>query len=134
MNKKAFLVIAVGLFIAFGSIYTNEDDNVFALVPSQLAGAWESVDDLQSVREFTIEGDLIESYSSEIIGDIGKWSIFSFEEAIEYGFSTAHDQEGVYLLIETEEGPLYFLITELSNENLKLIYLDRGNTLEYKRR
>ncbi len=92
-------------------IYNKENSPDFAL----LQGKWVSLGDANSKIEFN-NAKKIDYYQDE------KLSEDNFEI-----------QDGKYLVVGSGENEFKYEITELTDKNLTMIYLSRGNTLKYQK-
>lgn len=81
-----------------------------------IIGKWVSVDDDKSVIEFTNDKK-IDIYDGKIVS--------------ENNYQRSAD--GYDIVLELEDGDMYYNIMEANNEVLKLIYLPVGRILEYRR-
>jgi len=86
-------------------------------------GEWRSKDDKKSVVVFNEDGAFKSVYDEEELSS-GSWRIE--EERGEFDVS-------FYLYQEVDEEVYEYEIASIDEENLSLIYLDRGNILEYER-
>lgn len=89
----------------------------------KLQGRWMSVDDPNSVIE--ISGNRKTEYYED---QLMQTSEFEILDKCKSGFSKP-DIEGEYI----DDGELCHKIDELTDTSLVLIYMDRGNTLRYKK-
>jgi hypothetical protein len=89
----------------------------------EILGEWRSKDDKKSVVVFSEDGTFKSVYDEEELSS-GSWRIE--EERGEFDVS-------FYLYQEVDEEVYEYEITNIDEENLSLIYLDRGNILEYER-
>jgi hypothetical protein len=89
----------------------------------EILGEWRSKDDKKSVVVFSEDGTFKSVYDEEELSS-GSWRIE--EERGEFDVS-------FYLYQEVDEEVYEYEITNIDEESLSLIYLDRGNILEYER-
>jgi hypothetical protein len=89
----------------------------------EILGEWRSKDDKKSVVVFNEDGAFKSVYDEEELSS-GSWRIE--EERGEFDVS-------FYLYQEVDEEVYEYEIASIDEENLSLIYLDRGNILEYER-
>lgn len=111
-------------------IDTADADARTATVRTSLYGDWESVDDAQFVRRFS-EHAYEDRYDDELVSG-GSWSIFTRANAPD-SFPYPVDDSTQYLVLDDDDGALYFSIAEHTDEQLVLIYLNRGGVLEFRR-
>lgn len=102
------------------------DDDTLLAEREQLVGIWQSTDDQNAVIVFEKNGAYLNYYKGAKL-DEGVWQ--------PHGTDYRDGQYGEGLFIETNiDGELYgYVVYELTNESLVLNYLDRGNTLSYRR-
>jgi hypothetical protein len=89
----------------------------------EILGEWRNKDDEKSVVVFSEDGTFKSVYDEEELSS-GSWRIE--EERGEFDVS-------FYLYQEVDEEVYEYEITNIDEESLSLIYLDRGNILEYER-
>jgi hypothetical protein len=89
----------------------------------EILGEWRSKDDKKSVVVFNEDESFKSVYDEEELSS-GSWRIE--EERGEFDVS-------FYLYQEVDEEVYEYEITNIDEENLSLIYLNRGNILEYER-
>jgi hypothetical protein len=89
----------------------------------EILGEWRNKDDKKSVVVFNEDGTFKSVYDEEELSS-GSWRIE--EERGEFDVS-------FYLYQEVDEEVYEYEITNIDEESLSLIYLDRGNILEYER-
>ena len=93
-----------------------------------IQGKWISVDDEDSVIEFK-DGMKIDSYSEEEVGR----SEFGFYDSLNIDESSIKKETGKYLLVGVGGETFEYEIVKLTDTELEMIYLARGNTLKYKK-
>jgi len=146
--KKIFyiiilLIIAATFFFFSGrtasdvqSNLNKEKINVDTIVikkinETQFLGEWVSVDDSKYKVLHGDDGILEEYYDSEIV-ITGSWSIVEMlPEKISEQYPNA--TEGPFLIKESDGEVMFYIISAITDTNLILTYLDRGNTLEFVR-
>ncbi len=89
----------------------------------EILGEWRSKDDKKSVVVFNEDGTFKSVYDEEELSS-GSWRIE--EERGEFDVS-------FYLYQEVDEEVYEYEIANIDEENISLIYLSRGNILEYER-
>ena len=98
---------------------------------AQFLGEWVSVDDSKYKVSHSEDGILEEYYDDELMNS-GSWSIAEMlPEKISEQYPNA--TEGPFLIKESDGETMFYIIESVTNTNLILIYLDRGNTLEFVR-
>jgi len=123
MKKALILFIVVVLMIGSYGLYqvllggevevqVEETESVSDL----LQGKWRAVDDVNSVIEFK-DGEKIDYYSGQKMFE----GIFGIDELDEH------------ITVSDGEENFEYGIVELSEKNLSLMYLPRGNILKYEK-
>lgn len=101
-----------------------------------IVGAWQSVQDEQSVVVFEASGEMQDIYAGGAVNERGTYQIFDSPNtfpAEEAGLALSI-AEGAYYLRQTFGSEnYYYAVLELDEETLILSYLLRGNILEYKK-
>jgi len=93
-----------------------------------LQGKWISTDDTNSMIEFK-DNSKIDYYSDEQLSE----ESFNLYQDWPVAENSQVNKNGEYLIVGSSEAPFEYAIADLSDEVLVLIYLPRGNTLEYER-
>ncbi|MFC1720774.1 hypothetical protein ACFLY0_01635 [Patescibacteria group bacterium] len=97
----------------------------------QFIGKWVSVDDNKYEVSHGENAFLEEYYDGEVVS-IGSWSIAeTLPEKISEQYPNATD--GPFLIKESDGEVMFYIVESVTDTNLTLIYLDRGNTLEFVR-
>ncbi len=92
---------------------------------TRLKGAWQSLED--SMYHIHFEG---EYYFSGYGEELDPASLFAIVDSCD-----ASATQGEYLQVKLEDGtPMCYSISKLTETELELIYLSRGNTLRFVRR
>lgn len=138
--KKILTIIIILILLGFGiyKIINNKtvqegvgDGTIDNLVENNfnlLQGQWISVDDEKSVIEFM--GDKkIDIYDGEIMEEI----IFKLYKELPDGGVGEEDANGEYMTAEVNGDVFQYKIIDLSSTKLSLMFLPRGNILEYRR-
>jgi len=103
---------------------TSENENIF----NQLQGTWTSVDDSKSVIKFT-DNTKVDIYDSQIMSEAG----FKLYDHFPLTDESTENNDGQYLIVEDDDDKFEYEIIELSDNELQLIYMGRGNILRYRR-
>jgi len=125
-------VVAQEWFDTFAKIITTIEikemilgnDNIF----NQLQGEWVSVDDSKSVIKFT-DNTKVDIYDSQIMSEAN----FKLYDHFPLTDESTKNNDGQYLIVEDDDDKFEYEIVELSDNELELIYMGRGNILKYKR-
>ena len=98
-----------------------------------MQGTWQSTDDVKSQRVFNADHTASDVYDGKTLWS-GQWTTFTKATAPEVSFPL---EDGVVYLQLTENGKpestLSFMVSNLADNDLQLIYLGRGGALTYKR-
>lgn len=94
-------------------------------VESAIAGRWQSTIDSKAVDELQADGTMTSYYDGEEVAN-GTWSVYTDDAAV-------YNPSGVFLKITTDQMTLDYAVISLDENRLQINYLERGNTLEYKR-
>lgn len=101
-------------------------------VGKMIIGVWESTDDANFVRVFEENGTVTDTYEGDSEAtSIGQWTILT--DLSEEPPNIPSEEGMVYLKILFEEEAFYFIISEVDETSLQLIYLDRGGALNFER-
>ena len=93
-----------------------------------IQGRWTSIDDEDSVIEFK-DGMKTDIYSGEEMSR----DKFGFYDSLSVDESSEESENGKYLVVHNRDGAFEYEVLKLSDTELELIYLPRGNTLKYKK-
>ncbi len=124
MNQKDIILAAIfslfAVMIVVGFVYLqkgHESDGLIVSSPSELiVGDWQSKDDEKSVVTYRDDGTTEDVYDGELLST-GAWEISQAE------------QPSLRVTMDGEE--YKYTVIEISNEELGLIYMARGNILRY---
>lgn len=153
-NQKKVILIAIGVSLALValvwaglSFFGSKDEPVAPTrveqaanpvgktnrdVTLELDGKWRSTDDPRFVRTFSSNGAVTDFYEDDQADTVsGTWR-FIEDPASEQGDLPAVTDAKVIKVMFPEE-VLYFAITKLTDTELNLSYLPRGNTLSFTR-
>tara|TARA_B100000745_G_C20143233_1_gene392072 strand:+ start:123 stop:545 length:423 start_codon:yes stop_codon:yes gene_type:complete len=130
MNKIISIVlilIALGgasWYYTVGSVdQTQSTQRDMLDVAAQMVGTWQSIDDDKSVVIFNENGTTIDIYDGEELGE-GSWELSQNE---------AYEDSGLRLRIMVNGEEYNYVVWNINENELTINYLERGNTLNYKR-
>lgn len=106
---------------------TNE--NMIAIVSDGIIGKWQSVDDASFTREFRSGAVVVDTYATSS-GTRGTWKLFTKKQPLDVSFPIQAD--AIYLQMQLGD-KLNFRINKVTPEELELTYMERGNTLRFKK-
>ena len=98
-----------------------------------LIGVWQSTTDAKFVREFRADGTVVDSYDGAPQAT-DTWKLFTKDNAPQVSF--ALEAGASYIQITRQGGvptTFTFKIATLTQDELDLIYLDRGGSLTFKK-
>jgi len=106
--------------------------------PSQealMAGKWRSTDDAKAMVEIRADGTWIDSYVGEPSATAtSHWLLFSGAKPPKAAAGETLDATSTYLEVNDQDGgQLFYALDKLDAKTLELLYLDRGNELNYRR-
>jgi len=105
-----------------------------AVVHAMLAGTWQSTDDTKFTRELDADGRSADRYEGDESGTaVGSWTLFLGSAAPRALAGRKFEPNGVYLLLDQNGDQLLFALVTLSPQELRMIYLERGNVLSFVR-
>ena len=106
-------------------------DDVDKITEAQLVGEWVSVDD-EKYKVSHGEYSLLEEYYDDELMSAGSWA---FAETLPEKISEQYPNatNGPFLIKESDGETMFYIIESVTDTSLILIYLDRGNTLEFIR-
>ncbi|HEY1037002.1 MAG TPA: hypothetical protein VGE62_00305 [Candidatus Paceibacterota bacterium] len=109
------------------------DQDLSGIVKVSIVGAWKSIDDSKSVREFKADGKVADIYDGKTVAS-DFWDVFMKGSAPKVSFPV---EEGVVYVRLTGTGPdaeaLTFKVVKVTPEELEIVYMERGNVLRYER-
>ncbi len=91
-----------------------------------LQGDWVAVDDEKSLISF-VDNKKIDYYDNGLLSE----KSFAFYDQYPVAEEMEEDNFGKYFIVGSVEDSMEYKISKIDDENLELIYLPRGNTLEY---
>ena len=101
-------------------------------VSEMIVGLWESTDDDKFTREFLGTGTVTDRYEGdEFATSVGTWELL--DSLSGEPISTPAAAGATYLKIVFSEEVLYFTVSEVLDDTLQLIFLDRGGALNFTR-
>ena len=136
--KKINIIFIISIFLVSGCSLQKSGDvlqeqNKEEIVSADLSykeiiqGKWRLFEDEKSSIEFK-ENKKIDYYNNEKISE----GIFDFYD--DYSIAMGKmDERGKYLAVSNDGEYFVYEVVKLTEEELSLIYLSRGNILEYKR-
>jgi hypothetical protein len=125
--KKA-LIALIGILIFAGCHHEEISSIDVSGNLKLLQGEWQAIDDENVIVEFKGKTK-IESYSEEKITE-ETFEIYDHSAPIE---GTTENENGRYLLVNSDDELFKYKIIGISDGNLELMFLNRGNTLKYKK-
>lgn len=102
---------------------------------SNIVGKWQSTEDAKFTREFKSNGTVVDMYDNGSVSN-GTWASFTSASKkvtratfpLEVGITYVQ-----LAMTGSQADELNFKIIKLSPEELELVYMDRGNTLRFKK-
>ncbi len=129
------LLVALTL-IVFGQAAAAADAPPpnLAILGAALAGTWQSTSDPKLTREFDADGKTVERYEGDESGtSLGRWMLFVGNLPPAGLAGHAFQPNVVYVKIEQNGDVLLFALAGLSQSDMKMVYLERGNVLSFAR-
>jgi len=102
---------------------------------SPLVGVWQSTTDPNFTREFKADGTLVDAYAGQSPSE-GQWFTFTKATAPATDITYPLETGATYIRVTDAENPpvvLDFKVVKLTSNSLELIYLGRGNILDFTR-
>jgi len=106
----------------FDEDITNSSKNI----AERILGRWQNIADTESVKVFDQDGTTEDVYANDTIRT-GTWEIVDVISGI------GESPTGAFLRTVVEDEEFFYTIVSLSEEELELTYLARGNTLKFTR-
>lgn len=120
-----------------GTPPSEKEDGVDETSVSDLIiGEWQSLSDPQSVIAFYANGEVEDIYGGGAVSESGTYYIFESPSALPSEVAESLpglESDAAYLRQTFGSADYYYAIIGLDTDSLSLIYLARGNTLEYRR-
>lgn len=140
MNKNTLIIIVLIILIIGGWFFYDSSINkvvfnpemTLSSVSQNIVGKWQSLEDEKFIRELRADTTASDFYDGQIMTN-DNWKLFTKENPVEVSFPI--EEKTVYLqIIPTDDPtPLNFKVTKLTDEDLELVYMDRGGVLIFKR-
>ncbi len=102
-------------------IITADEREILDIYKEKIIGTWESVEDEKYILLFEESGSFSDTYDSEFIGS-GSWELEEVFGEFDVTF---------YLHKELDGEEYDYEVLNIDDNNLVLLYLGRGNILEY---
>ena len=123
--KLIFALIALAIALPAAAAPTPQ---------SLMVGTWRSTDDARSIVEVSADGLWIDSYTGEPSATTtSHWLLFSGAKPPKAAAGETLDARSTYLEVNDKDGVLFYALDHVDAKSLELLYLDRGNTLSYRR-
>lgn len=107
--------------------------DITTTVSKMILGKWESRDDPLFVREYKSDGTVVDSYDGSVRSN-DTWVVFTSEKPLSVQFPL--DPGAVYVQQVTPgdaSSTLNFRVGQVMPETLDMTYMERGNTLSFRR-
>jgi hypothetical protein len=145
MKKILFLFIILLAFTAFYFVFKNEkpkesfetQEEILEEVKvnfdtSLLYGNWKSIDDQTFVRVINEDNTFQDTYGDEGIVSSGTWFVFDFNsKPQDFPYNAENGKN--YLVMNDTNNSLYFIISQITEDSLTIIYLDNGSALQFNK-
>ena len=140
IDMKNIIIVVLAIVVVGGGFYYINNKEVVdaeyvadaALPADSIVGVWQSTQDPNFIRAIYENGGYLDTYTGEEASTEGPWVVFMADAApAEFPYPTEEGAE--YLELQDVDGSLHFKVAERTEEKLVLIYLDRGNVLEFTR-
>ena len=96
-----------------------------------LVAGWQSVDDPDSVKVFKKDGTVEDVYQNNVLST-GQWKIVDRSQLVDVGEIGSNGTE-VFLRVTIESEQYFYLVLDISDKDLTLSYLPRGNILSFEK-
>lgn len=145
--KKILIVVAVLIILGGGYFLFNKSDeikntpenteqvaeeNKYEFDIEKISGNWISVDDSEFSRKFNSDLTFSDSYGEDGVVSSGIWFVFNKDNAPE-NFPYTMESGKDYLVINDTNTTLSFVISEITDSSLTLIYLEGGSVLKFNK-
>ncbi|MDP2650397.1 MAG: hypothetical protein Q8P16_02420 [bacterium] len=101
-------------------------------VANGLVGTWQSNEDAKFKREFNADGTVTDTYEGEnAVASHGEWEVFTDPSA--EPVEVPDIPGATYVRLVFDEETVYFIVPEITESNLVMIYLGRGGALTFTR-
>ena len=99
-----------------------------------MVGTWQSMDDPRFTREFDENGQAVDRYASDDSATThGIWSVFVGSHPPSNLKGQTFQPEAVYVVLMEQGDVLLFGLVRADQSHLQMIYLSRGNMLNFSR-
>lgn len=100
-------------------------------IHAAMLGTWENVEDPKFTREFKADGTVVDMYEGDPSATVNAtWRLFTAGDT-DPDFQGSISSDTTYLKISDASTALFFSVVKAIGNDLQLIYLDRGNTLNF---
>jgi len=134
MQKTVLGIIAALVVVGGGWYFYMQKGDTSFIVTENMLGKWQSADDAKYVREFKAKDMVVDWYDGKTVST-GLWVAFTKEKAPKI-FPYTMDTSSVYLQLTmtgSQADTLNYKISKVTQDELQLVYLDRGGVLTFKR-
>lgn len=99
-----------------------------------MVGTWQSMDDPRFTREFNENGQTVDRYAGDDSATThGVWDVFVGSHPPPEVKGQALQPAAVYVVLMTQGDVLLFGLVRADQSHLQMIYLGRGNMLNFSR-
>jgi hypothetical protein len=102
-------------------------------VRQAMIGTWQSTDDTRFPRELDADGTAIDHYEGATETLKGTWLVFDGNAPPPDVKGRALMPNAIYLELKQSDDTLFFGLTALIGQMLKMVYLERGSALSFDR-
>jgi len=105
-----------------------------AAVRQALVGTWQNLADTRFTREMDADGSVTDRYEGNHDDAIrGDWIIFAGSAPPTDAAGRKFAADAVYLELRQNGDTLFFGLTDLTTQSLRMVYLESGNQLSFAR-
>lgn len=130
------LIVVLGIFLWSKTSDNNTDmaaEEMLTFDSSLLVGEWVSVDDENFKRTFNEDGTFTDTYEGQDDATVsGTWLSFDKDNKPD-NFTYPVGDGSLYVVLNDTKVSLNFAVSDVTEEELTMVYLDSGSVLKFKK-
>lgn len=145
-NSKRIVQVVVGILIIAGALYLwssvsadkkNDEmtEDKLSFDSTLLVGTWVNVDDENFKRTFNTDGTFTDTYKNEEDLETpitGTWNTFDKDDR-PTNFNYPVGDGAIFVTLNDKELSTNFVISEVTKDDLTMVYLENATVLKFKK-